>query len=110
MSAVTTATAKNPQGDHIKVLDGHAEVEDAKLLVRADHLEYNEDTEELNATGNVYFHGFEKNEQIWCDHLEYNRTTEKGAFFNVRGESAPRDVVRKGILKGTSPYLSLIHI
>ena len=52
----------------------------------------------------MYFHGFEKNEQIWCDHLEYNRATEKGAFFNVRGESAPRIVVRRGVLSGTSPY------
>jgi LPS-assembly protein len=102
--AVTQDVRKNAQGDSIKVLDGHAEFEDNKMLVRADHLEYNEETEVLNATGSVYFHGFEKNEQIWCDHVEYNRATEKGAFFNVRGESAPRIVVRKGILSGTSPY------
>jgi LPS-assembly protein len=104
LSAVSQGARKNPQGDSIKVLDGHAEAEDSKMLVRADHLEYNEDTQVLSATGNVYFHGFEKNEQIWCDHLEYNRATEKGAFFNVRGESAPRIVVRRGVLSGTSPY------
>jgi LPS-assembly protein len=104
LSAVTQEVRRNPQGDSIKILDGHAEAEDSKMLVRADHLEYNEETEVLNATGNVYFHGFEKNEQIWCDHLEYNRALEKGAFFNVRGESAPRIVVRRGVLSGTSPY------
>ncbi len=104
MSAVSQETRKNPQGDSIKVLDGHAAVEDDKLLVRADHIEYNEETQVLSATGNVYFHGFDKNEQIWCDHLEYNRTLEKGAFFHVRGEAAPRMVVRRGVLSGTSPY------
>jgi LPS-assembly protein len=102
--AVTQDVRKNAQGDSIKVLDGHAEAEDDKMLVRADHIEYNEETQVLNATGSVYFHGFEKNEQIWCDHIEYNRATQRGAFFNVRGESAPRIVVRKGILSGTSPY------
>jgi LPS-assembly protein len=104
LSAVSQEVRRNPQGDSIKVLDGHAQAEDSKMLVRADHIEYNEETEVLNATGNVYFHGFEKNEQIWCDHLEYNRAIEKGAFFNVRGESAPRIVVRRGVLSGTSPY------
>jgi LPS-assembly protein len=102
--AITEDVRKNAQGDSIKVLDGHVEVEDYKMLIRADHMEYNEETEVLNATGSVYFHGFEKNEQIWCDHLEYNRATEKGAFFNVRGETAPRLVVRRGVLSGTSPY------
>ena len=102
--AIVQDVKKNAQGDSIKVLDGHVELEDNKMLIRADHMEYNEETEVLNATGNVYFHGFEKNEQIWCDHLEYNRATEKGAFFNVRGETAPRLVVRRGVLSGTSPY------
>jgi LPS-assembly protein len=103
-SAVTQEVRRNPQGDSIKVLDGHAEAEDSKMLVRADHIEYNEETQVLNATGNVYFHGFEKNEQIWCDHAEYNRAAERGAFFNLRGESAPRIVVRRGVLSGSSPY------
>jgi LPS-assembly protein len=102
--AVTQDVRKNAQGDSIKVLDGHAEAEDEKMRVRADHIEYNEETQVINATGSVYFHGFEKNEEIWCDHLEYDRSTERGAFFNVRGESAPRIVVRKGILSGNSPY------
>jgi LPS-assembly protein len=103
-SFLTQDVRKNAQGDSIKILDGHVQVEDNKMLIRADHMEYNEETQELNATGSVYFHGFEKNEQIWCDHVEYNRRTERGAFFNVRGESAPRIVVRRGVLSGTSPY------
>ena len=103
-SAITMDSRKNEQGDNIKVLEGHAEAEDDAVLVRAHHIEYNEQTHVLNATGNVYFYGLDKNEQIWCDHLEYNRETENGAFFDVRMESSPRAVVRKGILSGTSPY------
>jgi LPS-assembly protein len=86
------------------VLKGHAEVEDRSLLVRADRIEYDEETTEVRADGHVYFHGFEKNEQIWCDRLEYNRDDMKGKFYNVRGEAMPKVVVRRGILTGNSPF------
>ena len=72
--------------------------------MRADYIEYDEETKDLVARGNVYFHGFEKNEQIWCDHLEYNREDQKGKFYDVRGESMPKVVVRRGILSGNSPF------
>ena len=103
-SAVVQDMRTNEQGDRIRILDGHAEAEDDHIIVRAQHIEYNETTQILNATGSVYFYGLDKNEQIWCDHLEYNRATENGAFFEVRGESSPRAVVRRGVLSGTSPY------
>ncbi len=88
----------------VYILKGHAEVEDRSMLVRADQIEYDEDTTEVKAEGHVYFHGFEKNEQLWCDRLEYNRDDMKGKFYNVRGESMPKVVVRRGILTGNSPF------
>src|SRR5579883_2899053 len=103
-SAVVQDVHTNEQGDKIRILEGRAQAEDDHVIVRAHHIEFNETTQVLNATGNVYFYGLDKNEQIWCDHVEYNRQTENGAFFDVRMESAPRAVVRKGVLSGTSPY------
>lgn len=88
----------------VYILDGSAEIEDHSLLLRADHIEYDEDTEVMTARGAVYFHGFEKNEQIWCDRLEYNRETQRGKFYHVRGEAMPKVVVRRGILTGNSPF------
>jgi LPS-assembly protein len=86
------------------IFDGSAEIEDRTLLVRADHIEYNEDTQEVVARGNVYYHGFVKNEQLWCDRMEYNRETQRGKFYNVRGEAMPKVVVRRGVLSGNSPF------
>jgi LPS-assembly protein len=100
---VTSADTEESDGP-IKKLKGHAEVESSAELVRADEIEFNEDTKEVVARGNVYFHNFERNEQLWCDHLEYNTEEQKGKFWDVRGESAPRTVVRKGVLSGSSPY------
>jgi LPS-assembly protein len=88
----------------VKILHGHAEMEDNTLLLRADEIEYNEDTKMVRATGSVYYHGFAKNEQIWCDSLEYDTENERGKFWDVRGEAMPRVVVRRGILSGNSPF------
>jgi len=83
---------------------GSVQLEGKALLARADQMEYNEDTGDLAASGHVYYHSFEKNEQIWCDRMEYNTLTQKGKFYDVRGESMPKTVVRRGILSGNSPF------
>ncbi|MGB9454533.1 MAG: LPS assembly protein LptD [Bryobacteraceae bacterium] len=88
----------------IKKGRGNVQLESKALLVRADEMEYNEDTRELVAVGNVYYHSFEKNEQIWCNRLEYNTEEQKGKFYDVRGESMGKTVVRRGILSGNSPF------
>jgi LPS-assembly protein len=83
---------------------GNVQLEGKALQARADEMVYNEETHELVATGNVYYHSFEKNEQIWCDRMEYTTETQRGKFYNVRGESVPKTVVRRGILSGNSPF------
>ncbi|MGA2146291.1 MAG: LPS assembly protein LptD [Bryobacteraceae bacterium] len=88
----------------VMVLRGHAEMEDNTLLLRAEEIVYNEDTKVVRATGSVYYHGFAKNEQIWCESLEYDTENERGKFWDVRGEAMPRVVVRRGILSGNSPF------
>ena len=84
---------------------GHpVEMEDARMLFRAEDIEYDEETGDLHATGQVYFRNFDRNEQIWCDHLEYNTREETGKFYDVRGETHPRIVTRPGTLTTSSPY------
>ena len=57
-------------------LRGHpAELEDYSMLLRADQIDFNGETHDVVARGNVYYHNFDKNEELWCDHMEYN--TEK---------------------------------
>src|SRR5579883_3217192 len=81
-----------------------AEIESATRLFRADEIEYNQDTGDVRAEGHVYFRNFEKNEQIWCDRLEYKTDEETGKFYDVRGETMPRIVARRGVLTGSSPF------
>ena len=67
-----------------------AEIRNSVMLFRADYIEYDEETGDIKANGNVYFKHFEKNEQIWASRLEYNTEDEKGKFYDVRGETMPR--------------------
>jgi LPS-assembly protein len=84
---------------------GHpVEMEDSKMLFRADDIEWDESTGDVRATGQVYFRDFDRNEQIWCDHLEYNTQDEKGKFYDVRGETHPRIAARPGTLTTSSPF------
>jgi len=98
-----TAVVQEKDGN-IYRLHGKAEVEFPTKLVRADEIEYNQDTGDLRASGNVYFHNFERNEQLWADLVEYNTDSETGKFYNVRGQASPRIVARPGVLTGSSPF------
>src|SRR5690242_4047944 len=46
------------------------EIESSAMLLRANEIDYDEETGEAHARGNVYFHQFEKNEQLWADRAD----------------------------------------
>ena len=88
----------------VRHLRGHAEMENINMLFRADEIDFNEETGDVEARGNVYFEQFERNEKIWAERVEYNTETEKGKFYDVRGTTAPRIDTRPGMLTSTNPY------
>ena len=80
-----------------------AEMEDQRMLFRADVIEYDEETGDVTATGHVYYRNFLKNEQVWASRLEYNTEGEHGIFYDVRGEMRPRMVAHPGVLSVNAP-------
>src|SRR3989442_6632420 len=85
-------------------LFGAAEVQDSRMLFRADEIEYDSETGDLHARGSVYFYSFESKEKVWATRVDYNTLEKAGKFYNPRGESQPRIVVRAGVLTGNSPF------
>ena len=81
-----------------------AELEDSRLLFRADEMEYDQDTGDVRAHGHVFYHNFERNMRIWCDHLEYNTDELKGQFYDVIGETHPHIVAKPGVLTSNNPF------
>jgi LPS-assembly protein len=85
-------------------LRGKAEIENASMIFRADEIDYDESTGDMEARGNVYFKHFERSEELWADRVEYNTEEETGKYFNVRGQGQPRIDARPGVLTSTSPF------
>ncbi len=85
-------------------LSGNAWVENYRLLVRADRMDWDEETGDMHASGHVHIKNFEENEDVWCDRLEYNTTEETGKFYAVHGQTVPRIITRPGILTSRSPF------
>jgi len=85
-------------------LRGNAWAENSHMLIRADQMDWNQDTGEMHASGHVYLKNFERNEQVWCDRMDYNTDQESGLFYNVRGEMVPRIITRPGMLTSHSPF------
>jgi LPS-assembly protein len=85
-------------------LRGNAWVENSRMLLRGDDIDWDEQTGDLHATGHVYLRNFERNEQVWCDRMDYNTEQETGQFYNVHGQMMPRVIARPGILTGRSPF------
>ena len=86
-------------------LHGHpAELEDSRLLFRADEIELDEETGDVRAKGNVFFWSFDTNMKLWASRVEYNTDAERGQFYDVIGETQPKIVARRGVLTGSAPF------
>ena len=80
----------------------HLETFDKKL--DADELDYDEESGDVLARGNVRFENFADGSKIYCDHGTYNVNTETGIFYDVRGTSPAKIVARPGLLTTSSPF------
>lgn len=85
-------------------LRGSARLETAELLLLADEIDYDEDTGEAEARGNVYLKHFAQGEELWADRVEYNIDEESGKFYNVRGSAPVHIEARRGVLASSSPF------
>ncbi|HEY7392886.1 MAG TPA: LPS assembly protein LptD [Bryobacteraceae bacterium] len=88
----------------VRHLRGKAKIETDTMLLQADEIDFDENTGGLKATGNVYFHSFAHNEQLWADRVEYNTDSETGTFYNVRGTGYTRIDARPGRLTTSEPF------
>jgi len=85
-------------------LRGGSQVQTNSFLLKADDIDYNEDTGDVQARGNVYLQHFENGEELWADRAEYNLDDEAGKFWNVHGEAHLKVPVRPALLTTTSPF------
>ena len=97
------AETEEADGD-LRHLRGHVHLESEDKKVDADAVDYNDDTGDVEAWGNVRYENFLDGTKINCDHATYNVQTETGIFYNVRGTSETKIVARPGLLTTNNPF------
>jgi LPS-assembly protein len=85
-------------------LQGKAKIETDTMLLEADQIDFDQDTHDLRAEGNVHYHNFQRNEQLWAERVVYNTESETGTFYKVRGEASARIDTRPGRLTSNEPF------
>ncbi len=85
-------------------LRGGSQVQTNAFLLKADDIDYNEDTGDVQARGNVYLLHFENGEELWADHADYNLDDETGKFWDVHGTSHFKIPPHQRLLTTTSPF------
>jgi LPS-assembly protein len=72
--------------------------------LRADELDYNQDTNYVEARGKVEYQNFRSQEKLYCDKAEYYVDDEAGKFYNVSGSAPFRVDTRPGLMTTTNPF------
>ena len=70
----------------------------------ADELDYNQETNYVEARGKVEYQNFRSQEKLYCDKAEYYVDDEAGKFYNVSGSAPFRVDTRPGLLTTTNPF------
>ena len=71
--------------DSVYTLDGNVVIHYGDRVIEADHVEYDEDTDEVTATGHLHATGGRNHEEIRASHGVVNLRTQTGRFYDVTG-------------------------
>src|SRR5712692_8320959 len=88
----------------LRKLRGYARIETTEMVLYADEVDYNPDTNCAEARGNVHFKHFLRHEEIFASKAEYDIDEEKGKFYDVVGTTVTKIRTRPGVLSSTSPF------
>lgn len=74
------------------------------MEIKADAIDYNTDTQFVEARGHVHFEYYARGEKLDCDKVEYYLDEDNGDFYNVKGSAASTIMARPGLNTTTNPF------
>ena len=86
-------------------LRGGAEIETTEMLLKADAIDYNDETEIAEARGHVHYKNFTSNEELFAERVDYNLRDNTGNFYTVQGSAPGKFDPRPGVLSTGNPFL-----
>jgi LPS-assembly protein len=81
-----------------------AELETSEVLLKADEIDYDEESGLAEARGHVSFVNFVGGERMNAERVDYNFRSESGTFYGVKGSSPAKIDYRPGILMTENPF------
>jgi LPS-assembly protein len=91
-------------GDHY-ILEGRVVIHYKDRVVEADHIDYDNSTGDLIATGHLRVTGGENHEIINASRGEMNLRTQTGRFYDVTGSVGLRDSGHRVVYANANPFL-----
>jgi len=85
-------------------LRGNVRIETPDMQIKADQLDWNTDTNYVEARGHVHFEYFARGEKLDCDKVEYYLDDDNGTFYHVKGSAASTIQARPGLNTTTNPF------
>lgn len=101
---VVRGIVQKREGEFWRLRD-NAEVESVDYLLRADEIDYNDETGSAEARGHVYFANIQSGEELWAERVDYNLKQGSGTFYKVHGSAYGKIDPRPGILTTGKPFL-----
>ena len=100
---VVRAQQQEREGSRYR-LRGNAEIETHDMLLRAEAIDYDQETGAAEARGRVRYINFTSGEQLGADRIEYNLNDSSGSFYAVRGAAYGKINYWPGILRTENPF------
>ncbi len=88
----------------LRLARGNVELRLNAAVLSADEIDYNDDTGETEARGNVHYYNRESKEDLYAEKVAYNARTELGTFYAVHGTVASASQGGVRILTTDNPF------
>jgi LPS-assembly protein len=83
---------------------GHAVIVTETMRLMADEVDWNTETGEIEARGNVSFENLADGQKMSCQLAQYNVNLDSGKFFKVTGSAPAKVEFKPGLLRTQNPY------
>ena len=87
------------------VLDGGVVIHYRGRVVEADHIEFDDETQDLTATGHLHVSGGRNQEEIRASHGVVNLKTQVGRFYDVTGSVGVKAAGKRVMYVSGNPFL-----
>ncbi|MFL6451717.1 MAG: LPS-assembly protein LptD [Bryobacteraceae bacterium] len=88
----------------MRLLHKMARIVTSDMVISADEIQYNSDSDWAYAQGHVHLEHFVTGDRINADHAEYNLRTQSGKFYLVDGTAPSKIVASPTVLTTTNPF------